>query len=254
MTKELRMKVWHEQDSFWETMPILGQAQWELAPGQVDAIIALLEIKPGASILDLCCGVGRHSLELARRGFQVTGVDRTAAYLQVARDKAAADKLDLELLQADMRQFVRPAAFDAAINLFTSFGYFEDPDEDRQVIDNLYKSLRPGGKLVLELMGKEVLARIFLPRDWRELPDGSLMLEERRVNRSWTWMDARWILIREGQRIEYNISHRIYDGAGLTALLRDAGFESVSVYGDFGGNPYDTGALRLVAVAQKAAH
>jgi SAM-dependent methyltransferase len=248
------MAVWHEQDSFWETMPMFSQVQWDLAPGQVDSLISLLGIKPGAAVLDLCCGVGRHSLELARRGFQVTGVDRTSAYLQVARDKAAAEGLDLELLQDDMRRFVRPAAFDAAINLFTSFGYFEDPSEDRQVIDNLHESLRPGGKLVLEMMGKEVLARIFLPRDWREIEDGSLLLEERKVDRSWTWMDARWILIRDGHRIEYNISHRIYDGAGLMALLRDAGFESASVYGDTDGNPYDTGAQRLVAVAQKAAY
>ena len=76
-----------------------------------------------------------------------------------------------------MREFVRPEAFDAAINLFTSFGYFEDPAEDLQVAKNLFHSLKPGGALVMDLVGKEVLSRIFLPRDWQELADGSLFLQ-----------------------------------------------------------------------------
>ncbi len=247
------MTAWHEQDDFWETVPLFGQERLEVAPQEVDSVISLLGIEPGASVLDLCCGVGRHSLELARRGFRVTGVDRTAAYLQTARQNAATEDLEVEFIQADMREFVRPVAFDAAINLFTSFGYFEDPDEDRQVADALCRSLKPGGALVMELMGKEVLARIFLPCDWQELPDGSLFLQERVVKRDWTWIENRWILVKDGQRREYEISHRLYDGAGLKQLLLDAGFESVALYGDLDRAAYDTDARRLVALARKAA-
>jgi SAM-dependent methyltransferase len=248
------MTVWHEQNGFWETVPMFSERLLEIAPEQVDAVVALLGIEAGAAVLDLPCGVGRHSLELARRGFRVTGVDRTAAYLQTARDRAAAEGLGLELLQADMREFVRPGCFDVALNLFTSFGYFEDPAEDRRVAQNLFRSLKPGGVLVMEMMGKEVLARIFLPRDWEELPDGSLFLQERRVARDWTWMENRWILIGpDGQRSEYAVDHRIYDGAGLRSLLLDVGFDSVDLYGGLGGKPYDTEARRLAAVARKAA-
>lgn len=245
------MAVWHEQDGFWETMPMFSEHQWEIAPEEVDAIISLLGIEPEMEVLDLCCGVGRHSLELARRGYRVTGIDRTAAYLKIARDKAMAEDLELEFVQADMRRFVRAGSFDAAINLYTSFGFFEDAAEDQQVIDNLYRSLRPGGTLVMEMMGKEVLARIFLPRDWQELPDGSLFLQEREVTRDWTWMENRWILIKDGQRSEYAVSHRVYDGEGLKALLLNAGFESVSLYGGLGGEPYDREARRLTALARK---
>jgi SAM-dependent methyltransferase len=147
---------------------------------------------------------------------------------------------------------VRPAAFDAAINLFTSFGYFEDPAEDRQVVDNLFRSLRPGGALVMEMMGKEVLARIFRRSDWQELPDGTLYLQERAVTRDWSWIENRWILIKGGQRREFEVGHRLYDGVALKALLLDAGFESVTLYGALAGVPYDTDARRLVAVARKA--
>jgi SAM-dependent methyltransferase len=246
------MAVWHEQDAFWETMPMFSERLWELAPQQVDAIISLLGLAPGAAILDLPCGVGRHSLELARRAYRVTGVDRTEAYLETARQKAEAEGLDVEWIQSDMREFVRPEAFDAILNLFTSFGYFEDPAQDRRVAENLYRSLKPGGVLVMEMMGKEVLARIFVPRDWQELPDGTFFLQERQVVRDWSWMENRWILVGpDGKRCEYVVSHRLYDGAGLRALLFEAGFEEVDFFGGIEGIPYDTEAQRLVAIARK---
>ena len=246
------MTVWHEQDLFWQTVPLFDREHLEAAPQEVEAIISMLGIEPPASVLDLCCGVGRHSLELARRGYRVTGVDRTAAYLETARQRASDEGLVVEWIQADMREFVRPDAFDAAVNLFTSFGYFEDPAEDRQVVSNLTRSLKAGGALVMELMGKEVLARIFLPCDWTELADGTLFLQERKVRREWTWIENRWILIKDGQRREFEVSHRLYDGAGLKTLLLEADFRSVDLYGDLSGAPYDIDARRLVAVARKA--
>jgi SAM-dependent methyltransferase len=246
------MATWHEQDEFWETVPLFTEQRLEMAVEEVEAVIPLLAIEPGAAVLDLCCGVGRHSIELARRGYHVCGVDRTAAYLQAAGERAAAEALTLEWIQADMRQFVRPEAFDAAINLYTSFGYFEDPAQDRQVVDNLFRSLKPGGALIIELMGKEVLARVFAARDWQELPDGSFFLQQREICRDWTWIENRWILIKDGQQREYAVGHRLYDGAGLKALLLEAGFESVTLHGSLQGLPYDHSAQRLVAVARKA--
>ena len=242
---------WHDQDVFWETVPMFGDEQWQRAPVEVEQVLALTGVQAGAPVLDMPCGVGRHSLELARRGMRVTGVDRTAAYLDSARARAEAEGLDVEWLQADMRRFCRPSAFELAINLFTSFGYFEDPAENERVLANLSQSLKPGGVLVMEMMGKEVLARIFVPRDWQELPDGSLYLQERTISRDWTWVDNRWILIKEGRRAEFRVSHHIYGAAGLSAMLRAAGLGQVAIHGGLDGTPYDTRARRLVAVARK---
>ena len=91
-------KPWHEQDGFWETVaPILfAERRWLDTPAEVDQVVSLLGIGSGAHILDLCCGVGRHSLELARRGFRVTGVDRTRPYLDRASKQAEAEGLDFE--------------------------------------------------------------------------------------------------------------------------------------------------------------
>jgi SAM-dependent methyltransferase len=246
--------VWHEDDSFWETAgPVLFTAsRWESAPREVEAMVALLGLSPGAKVLDLCCGVGRHSLELARRGFQVTGVDRTTAYLQEARARASQEGLEVEFVQEDMRTFVRPEAFDAVINYFTSFGYFESEDEDRRVVENAYRSLRPGGLLLMDMMGKEILARIFSERGWRE-EDGMLILEDRQVAPDWSTVYNRWIIIKDGERREVTLTTRQYSAAELSRLLKGCGFERVEVYGDLTGAPYDMEARRLVVVAGKGA-
>lgn len=246
------MKTWHEDDAFWrEAASVLFSGRrLAAAAEEVDRVVALGEIQPGARILDLCCGVGRHALELARRGCRVTGVDRTAEYLALAREQAAAEGLDVEWVQADMREFVRPQAFDAAINLFTSFGYFEDPADDRRAAENLCRSLVPGGALVMDLLGKEVLARIFRSRDWHE-EDGALVLEERRVAQEWGWIENRWILIRGDRRTELQLGHRLYAATELVALLRDVGFAQAKAYGGLDGSPYDHAAKRLVVVARR---
>lgn len=245
-------KIWHEDDHFWETLyPILfNQRRWDVASYVVEKLIDLLDIHPGAKVLDLCCGPGRHSLELARRGFCVSGVDRTSAYLKIAREKAESEDLKIDLVQEDMRHFCRPGTYDGVISLFTSFGYFEDPKDDQQVLFNVYRSLKDGGKLVMHLMGKEVLARIFQERDWRE-ENGIIIMEERKVEKDWSWVHSRWILLKGGIREEFRVSHRIYSASELAALLKECGFRSISAYGDFEYAPYDHKATRLVMVAQK---
>jgi SAM-dependent methyltransferase len=216
----------------------------------VDEIVALLDMKPEARILDLCCGVGRHSLELARRGFHVTGVDRTTKYLETAVQQAGEQGLTVECVQDDMRSFCRPDTYDAVISMFTSFSYFEDPDEDRQVIENACRSLKQGGALLVETHGKETLARIFQERNWEEI-DGVLWLQERRVTQNWGWMENRWILIDGDQRIEGGVSHRLYAATEMVSLMKDCGFDAVDVYGDLSGSPYDHTARRMVTVGRR---
>jgi len=223
----------------------------EQAIEEVDHALELLKLPKGAEILDLCCGRGRHALELARRGYRVTAVDRTGEYLADLRKSADEEGLQVETVCEDMRRFCRPEAFDAAINLFTSFGYFEDQADDLKVAHNLFESLRPGAKLLMDLMGKEVLARIFRPRDWREREDGTIKLEEREVTSNWTWCRSRWILIRNGERVEHRIELRLYSAAELMALLTEAGFSESEAYGHLSGIPYDHQARRLVMLAKK---
>ncbi len=247
------MKPWYEDDAFWETWApyMFGKERWENAPAEVTNLISLLKIGPGAVVLDLCCGPGRHALEFARRGFSVVGVDRTKIYLDKARKQAEIEGLKVEFIQEDMRSYCKPGAFDAVTNLFTSFGFFEDQKEDELVLKNVYRSLKAGGIFILDTIGKEVVARIFHERDWTEEENGAIFLEERKVTKDWSWMENRWILLKGDKREEFHFSLRPYSAVELTTILKAVGFSSITIYGDLASSPYDHKAKRLVAVALK---
>jgi SAM-dependent methyltransferase len=230
---------------------MFSERRWADTAGEVDSILKLLAPGLGAAVLDLCCGPGRHALEMSRRGFAVVGVDRTAGYLAEARKRAKAEGLKVEFVKQDMRRFCRPRAFDAAVNMYTSFGYFKNAGDDRRVLRNLHRSLKPGGKLLMELMGKEVLARVFRERNWHE-ERGVLFLQEAKISQGWSWIENRWIMIKGSRRTEFVVSHRLYSARELSDLLRASGFEKVRVYGDLSGAAYDQNAKRLVIVARKA--
>ncbi|UCG32571.1 MAG: class I SAM-dependent methyltransferase [Phycisphaerales bacterium] len=247
------MSTWHEDDAFWDTMaPVLfTEERWKQAPVEAGQILELMEIPEGAAILDMGCGPGRHAVEFAGRGYRVTGVDRTVKYLELARQAAEKRGVEVEWFNADMREFRRDGAFDAVVSLLTSFGYFADPREDRRVAENFLADLRPGGYLVMELMGKEVLARVFRPTDWHQESDGTMVLEDRRITDDWAWIDVRWVVLRGERCAEHHFGHRLYSALELKELLGGVGFADVHAYGSLSGTRYDHEAERLVVVARK---
>lgn len=249
------MGEWFEDESFWDAIaPFLfgvvrDDARTEL---EVDALTGLLGITPGARVLDLPCGTGRHAVAWAARGHRVTGVDRSEAYLSLAKERAVARGVEVELVRSDMRELVRPGSFDLALNLFTSLGYFSDPSDDVRVLRNLHTSLVPGGKLVVEMAGKELMARNLTARSWDEIPGtGQFLLQEHALLPGLAAVENRWIWIGGDERREFRFTLRAYSGTELTRALTDAGFTEVDLLGDLGGAPYDLTAKRLVAVATK---
>ncbi len=247
------MSDWFEDESLWSTFAdyMFDPVRLARTPTEVDHLTILLALRRGAHLLDLCCGPGRHSLEFARRGFKITGVDRTARYLEQAREAARKERLDVEFVQSDMREFIRPAAFDGAISMFTSFGYFDDPADDLKVARAIRESLKPGAKLVIDINGKELIAAKFRERDWSRRDDGLIVMEERRVLAAWSRVESRWICLQGSERREVTLVVRLYSAAELVAMLRQAGFSEVAVHGSLAAIPYDNHAERLVAVATK---
>jgi SAM-dependent methyltransferase len=243
--------AWYEDDAFWVSMSTALFDAGRLAGTveEVDAVADLTGMVPGMRVLDLCCGPGRHSVELARRGMLVTGVDRTRPYLRRARRKAAREGLEIDFVEQDMREPLGQARYDVALNMFTSFGYFASPSDDLRVAANLRRALKPGGVLLMDTIGKEILARGWQPRDWAELPEGGFLLQQRHLSQGWSWIENRWVLIREGQVEEYTIGHRLYAASELAGLLRSVGFASVQIFGSLRGDPYDELCQRLVLVA-----
>jgi len=237
---------------FWEVMGkrMFTSRRWDLARSEVDGLIRLTGIETGSRVLDLCCGPGRHSLELARRGFKVTGVDQTRLFLEQARQRAGVERLAIEFIEGDVREFIMEGDFDLAINLYNSFGYFRDPGDNRRVLANAYRSLRSGGRLVVEMASKEIIIRTFQELESHDESGVSYHVERSHTD-DWSWIAQTWLIERGAEKRELRYARWLYSGQELAALLESVGFKSVSLYGGFGGEAYDTTAGTLVVVARK---
>jgi SAM-dependent methyltransferase len=243
---------WFANETLWrELYPYMFPLErLAAAAGQVSGILSLTGLT-GGDVLDLCCGPGRHALEFARRGFRVTGVDRSPFLLERAQGQAAESAQQVEWVLDDMREFRRPASFDLACNLFTSFGYFERDEDNLRVLRNLRESLRDSGALILDVVGKERVERQGLNAQQIRFADGALLVQQPQVNDDWSRMHLTWTLHKGGHSQSYQFEHDLYSGQGLADRLLSSGFSSVQLFGELDGSPYGPEATRLIAVARK---
>ena len=267
---------WFNDKNFWEIFApvIFDDKHWAEVPEVADSVTRLAGLKlygsssgtgspsgpMGPRALDLCCGMGRITSELARRGFVAAGVDISDCLLRTAREDAAYEHLDIEYIREDARSFKRPDFFDTAVNLYISFGYFENPADDLLLARNVYESLRPGGSFIIETLGKEIAVRDFIPGEWFQRA-GFMVLTEYEAVDSWAGLKNRWILIQNTHagtvtaaapfRIEKTFTQRLYSATELRALLFEAGFSLVELYGGWDERAYDQNAQALIAVGRK---
>jgi SAM-dependent methyltransferase len=243
---------WFEDEAFWrELYPYMFPAERFASSGeQVDQIVALAGCG-GGKVLDLCCGPGRHSVEFAQRGFEVTGVDGSSFLLERARERASEAGVSVEWVKEDMRRFRRPATFDLACSIFTSFGYFAEEEDDLRVLRNVQENLRHGGTFVIDVISKEWVARNWQNSLVTDFPDGALLLQRPRVRPDWCRIDNEWVLTKDGRCRSFRFEHTIYSGRELKDRLSACGFDQVQLYGDLQGSCYGLEARRLVAVARK---
>lgn len=136
---------------------------------EVEGVIQILALPLGAKVLDLCCGHGRHTIPLAKAGYQVTGLDLSEVFLKRARQDAAAADVAVTWVRRDMRDIPFQNEFDAIVNLFTAFGYFDDKAENQKVLEAVARALKPGGRFLIDVINRDYLAKVFLPRDWEQL-------------------------------------------------------------------------------------
>jgi SAM-dependent methyltransferase len=216
----------------------------------VEQILTLTAFR-GHNVLDLCCGPGRHAIAFARRGFKVTGVDRSPFLLERARERAAEAAVDLTWIGEDMRHFRMPESFDLVCNMYSSFGYFEEDGDNHRVLSNARDSLTPDGVLIMEMLGKERAARVWRDVLCAEYEDGALLVQRPQVRGDWSRIHNQWIVLKDGRYRSFKFEHSIYSGRELKDLLNKNGFADVRLYGDFAGAPYDADATRLIAVARK---
>lgn len=204
---------------------------------------------PRPKALDIACGSGRHAVALAENGFDVVANDLSATLLGEARKLAAQKNLSLTFSQTDMREIAFEEEFDLIVQLFTSFGYFENDDDDVIVLKNVARALKPNGWYALDFLNARYVQTHLQPETRRSL-DGMEILEQRvifgeRVVKSIT-------LTENGQAHHFIESVRLYSPDNLSEMLRNVGLRPHCELGDYDGRPFNLDASpRFILIAQK---
>jgi SAM-dependent methyltransferase len=209
----------------------------------VETIVEVLDLPPGAQILDCPCGHGRIANALAARGFRVTGLDSSEFFLERARADASARGVEVEYVQGDMRDIPWRDRFDALVNWFTSFGYFSD-DQNKEVLAQFHDALKPGGKFVLETLNITRLLLNFQPQHFIER-DGDLMADEIQLDVENSRTLTKRMVARAGRTRKTHFVVRWFGVPELRSWLEEARFENVRT-------PGLTAETRLIVVADRA--
>lgn len=223
---------------------------------QIDGIERILALETRSRVLDLACGAGRRTLELARRGHRVLGVEADENALVRARSAAKSEKLNAHFLKADMRAVSYRAEFDAVLCLDGAFGELPADRDDLHALIAVRKSLKPGAKLLLDLLNREWLMRHFEPNSWERGDDAagavaldhiSLDLERGRLE------NRRTIVAADGKRTPQFLSVRLYALTELIAQIEKAGLKYLRCWGGFDGSAYGMDSPRLIVLAERPA-
>lgn len=219
---------------------------------EADWLWSALALSPGARVLDVPCGTGRHSVELATRGADVTGIDRSDEVLALARERAAAGGpgLAVRFEAGDMRDVPAGAGFDAAFCWWGSFGYFDD-DENARFLRAVAGSLRPGGRFALDTILLESLLSRWQSSSFAASGD-VLFGEVRAYDPATGRNESEWHLVTRDRREVRRGSIRLYTYREMLGLLGDAGFGEVSACSDLAGTPWKLGHGRCHFVATRA--
>jgi cyclopropane fatty-acyl-phospholipid synthase-like methyltransferase len=230
---------------------VLDSRDRQTTRDEADFIEQSLGIQPGDKLLDVPCGGGRLAMELAGRGYQVTGLDLCAELLQSAGRQASERNLDINWITGDMRELSWRGEFDAAYCFWSSFGYFDEA-ENAAFLKAVSRSLKPGATFLLDtpLIETRLPEMEAQERVW--WPVGNLLaLEERNFDHRTSRVESEWTFVRDGQTERKFLSLRLYTYRELSLLLDQAGFGNLQAYGSLDWDPFGLGSTWLYLVATK---
>jgi D-alanine-D-alanine ligase len=202
---------------------------------EVDFIMAAAAIQPHSNILDLCCGQGRHCLELARRGFKnVNGVDRSRYLIRLAKKRAQTEGLQVVFKEGDARNPRLPEnTFDCVAIMGNSFGYFSNKKDDEKVLTMVGKILRPTGQIVLDITDGAFMAENFDRRSWEWIDEHHFVCRERSLSQDGDRLISREVIVHDesGVIADQFYAERLYTKDGIARLLEKSGFRNVRHHG-----------------------
>lgn len=250
--KRRKGKPWFEEifdEDYLRTLPFLTP---QATQSEAAFVASALELEPGSQILDVGCGYGRHAMELAARGFQVVALDMSLPLLLRGADEAQRRGLNINFVHGDMRDLSFEDQFDGAYCLFSTFGYF-DEDANKKTARGIARALRPGARLVIEILNRDYLIADLPARVWWE-GDGCVVLEEVDFNYfSSRVMSRRSVVFDDGRQLEQEISLRAYSLHEFGKLLSEAGFKVTEVSGSMAirGRFFGNQSRAIIVVAEK---
>ncbi len=221
---------------------------------ETKGIITLLSLKEGERILDIPCGYGRHSLELAKQGYDVVGIDINSVHLDKARQQAKDTKLTVDFRKADMLQSAFKGEFDAVINMFYSFGFFATDEENEKVLRNFYEALKPNGKFLMhtDVNIPRIMNGKYKHDETRDLVSGAKLRIIDNYNPLTKRIEGAWILTRgKNDEVRKDYSVRVYSKNDFTALCKKIGFKQIHAYGDWSKELYSEDSEDMIIVAEK---
>jgi len=221
---------------------------------ETEAIIRFLQLEPKDKVLDLCCGQGRHSLELSRRGYRVVGYDLSETLLEESRKLAKEEALSVEFVKGDMRELPFVGEFAGIFNFYTAFGYFERDEDNQAVLTTAAKALKPGGRFLLDYPCLEGRMKNWLKQEFFEYADGTIMLHNIKHNVFHQTIENDVLYItRDNRRHRTGFTLRHYYPRELQRCFEQAGLKVVSVYGDLEGSVLSNSDTRILVVGEKPA-
>ena len=230
------MSEWYKKSFGEDYLIVYKHRDFGGARREVEQMIGWLNLPPGAKVLDLCCGMGRHSLALSEAGYAVTGVDLSEPLLEEARAQEGAEHVIW--LCADMRALPLVGGFDAVVNLFTSFGYFEEDAEQVKVLLEIRRILKPGGKFIIDFLNPSYVIRNLITHSRRE-DEGNLIDEKRRIEDGYVKKDITLTWKADGTPRHYHEQVKLYPLEKFQDMITEAGLQFEAVNGSYEEGAYD---------------
>jgi SAM-dependent methyltransferase len=214
----------------------------------IDRLINHLDPPLEATMIDIACGKGRHALQLAQKGFQVTGIDLSASSIEAARKL---EQANLKFMVHDMRLPIQLDPVDYAFNFFTSFGYFETESEDQQAIASMARALKPGGWLIMDYLNLPLAENQLIPRSETE-SNGIQFISERKITKRFIEKNITVIDPSLSERLHFNERVARYRLTDFTRIFEAHGLSLETCLGNYALDPYnETNSPRLILIARK---
>ena len=222
------------------------------AKREVDFVLSIANITPDSTILDLCCGTGRHAIELALQEHRVIGLDISKSFIHSAQEKAKSKGVTVKWICQDMRNIPYENSLDLVINMYGAWGYFDAHEDNQQVLFEVNKALKPGGLFLLDFFNHDWIIKNFQPFSWRILDD-AYFLEHREFDILKGRHNAYVVVIKDNGKIkEWCTSVRGYTFTEINHMLMNANLITEGVFGGYDGSQFGLETPQLLILARKA--